>query len=52
MISRNEKGPFALIRELLKYTPNVKSIEYTDGSLEITLDGFVVVTYKFLDGQL
>ena len=51
MISRNAKGTFSLIRELLKYTPNVKSIDYVDGFLEIALDGFVVVTSKFLNGM-
>jgi hypothetical protein len=44
-------GPFSLIRELLKYTPNVKSIYYAADILEIILDGFAVVTSQFLEGM-
>jgi hypothetical protein len=44
-------GPFSLIRELLKYTSNVKSIDYAHSTLEIALDGFVAVTSKFLEGM-
>jgi hypothetical protein len=43
-------GPFSLIRELLDYTENV-SICQVEGILEITLDGFAVVTSKFLEGM-
>jgi hypothetical protein len=37
-------GPFSLVRELLKYTSNVISICQVEGILEITLDGFAVIT--------
>lgn len=44
-------GPFSLIRELSTHTENVISIYHIDGILEITLDGFAVVTSKFLEGM-
>ena len=44
-------GPFSLIRELLDYTENVISIYREEGILQITLDGFAIVTSKFLEGM-
>jgi hypothetical protein len=44
-------GSFSLIRELLRYTSNIISICQIAGILEITLDGFAVVTSKFLEGM-
>jgi len=44
-------GPFSLIRELSTHTENVISICHAEGILEITLDGFAVVTSQFLEGM-
>jgi hypothetical protein len=44
-------GPFSLIRELSTHSENVISICHVEGILEITLDGFAVVTSKFLEGM-
>jgi hypothetical protein len=44
-------GPFSLIRELMTHSENVISICHVEGILEITLDGFAVVTSKFLEGM-
>ncbi|MFL6424827.1 MAG: hypothetical protein ACJ71R_14705 [Nitrososphaeraceae archaeon] len=44
-------GPFSLIRELFTHTESVISICHVEGVLEITLDGFVIVTSQFLEGM-
>jgi hypothetical protein len=49
--SNSRTGPFSLIRELLKHTSNIISICQVAGILEITLDGFAVVTSQFLEGM-
>jgi hypothetical protein len=44
-------GPFSLIRELFTHTESVISICQEEGILEITLDGFAIITSQFLEGM-
>jgi hypothetical protein len=44
-------GPFSLIRELSTHTESVISICQEEGIFEIALEGFAIVTSKFLEGM-